>query len=405
MDPFVRNRKTAGPHGHRNDESSAMGHQGPFSFASVGPMNLGGSAPPSSFTNQNVATKHPSFYNVSRQQSHDAFSSASINSNVSHNMSGRVPTLNIFGHSSASDSASSNRDIKDYLDGVAPQAPFNSHTSSVPSNHVTNMSTHDVNGPYFDGYNAAQVTSSYGVQSSPPSWQPQQYQNDALPQYMPSGSFGMNQMHRQPSHSLPSVGFFDPNSGFAQQLKQMGQMYMKQGPVEEDLIDPPLLEELGIDVDDIIRHIKCVLLFKNCRNGELQYSDFTGPILVLLLLALSLLVSCNLNFSLVYVIEVIGTWCMYLLFNLTSQDVYIDMAKTAIILGYSLLPICLTPLIWLFSRFAKPLAVILVYMCVAWSTSTSSRLLVQELNMGHRKYLVIYPSMLYYLFFAHVAMT
>ncbi|KAK1936322.1 hypothetical protein X943_002760 [Babesia divergens] len=147
--------------------------------------------------------------------------------------------------------------------------------------------------------------------------------------------------------------------------------------MEEDLIDPPLLEELGIDVDDIMRHIKCVLLFKSCQNGELQYADFTGPVLILLALALSLLISCNLNFSLVYIIEVLGTWFMYLLLNLTSQDVYIDMTKTAIILGYSLLPICLTPLIWIFARFMKPLAVILIYLCVGWSTSTASRLLTQ----------------------------
>lgn len=126
----------------------------------------------------------------------------------------------------------------------------------------------------------------------------------------------------------------------------------------------------------------------SCQNGELQYADFTGPVLILLALALSLLISCNLNFSLVYIIEVLGTWFMYLLLNLTSQDVYIDMTKTAIILGYSLLPICLTPLIWIFARFMKPLAVILIYLCVGWSTSTASRLLTQVSHHDTKRFTI-----------------
>nr|BAN65383.1 hypothetical protein [Babesia bovis] len=232
-----------------------------------------------------------------------------------------------------------------------------------------------------------------------PAWQPLQHgSNDR--QDVPFGT-----MHKEPGFQESNFPVSNLNwkGSFTQQIKQLSEYYMQHAQSDESEVDPPLLEELGIDVDDIIRHIKCVVLFKSVDNKELQYGDFTGSLLILILFALCMIVSCKLNLGLVYAVEVLGNTSPYILFNLLCQDVYIELSKLFIILGYSLLPICLAPLIWIFSRFAKPLILLLIYLCVVWSTSTATRLLTMELNMADRKYIVLFPILIYYMFLAHTA--
>lgn len=392
MDQHIRYRKAPPSEDHAEEISSGrMASSSSTASRNIGPMNIGGSAPPPPMSNRNIVYRNQAYVHSPKPTGSEPFVNPTFPAQMADNVSPKPPTLNIFGNSVTVDHGPQKHGIQSYLDGGAGTSSLNSqvHVSRVPS---------------MNSYHSSQMSSPYSVPSPNTSWKPQMAYDPGSYNSQHIG-FGVQQPDFQ--NAMPQFGRNGSNSqlGFFQQLKQIGQLFIPSEQVEDDLIDPPLLEELGIDVNDIISHIKCVLFFKSFHNGELRYADFTGSILILLLLALSLLVSCNLNFSLLYVIEVFGTWFMYLLLNLTSQNVYIEMSKTAIILGYSLLPICLVPFLWIVSRFARPLAYVFIYMCVGWSASTASRLLTHELNMENRKYLVVYPTFLYYLFFAQVAIS
>ncbi|GFE54156.1 Golgi membrane yip1domain containing protein, putative [Babesia ovis] len=316
---------------------------------------------------------------------------------LSHTTASIPPMMGISAQTAYSTVGQNNGNIQDYLNTGVERYSIGESDDGLGALNSTR--SHGSSGSDDKGRNETSVPNPFLSSPAPPPWQPI-HQKESVPPNVPFGSMSQANMGKP----FP-VGNISWQGSFTQQMKQISEYYMHSDQVNsDDVVDPPLLEELGIDIDDIIRHIKCVVLFKSCNNGELQYGDFTGPLVILILFGLCMLISCNLNLSLVYAIEVLGNTFMYVLFNLLSQDIYIDLAKIFIILGYSLLPICLAPVIWIFSRFAKPVALILVYLCVIWSTSTATRLLTVELNMATRKYLVLYPTFIYYMFLAHAAM-
>ncbi|EAN34024.1 putative integral membrane protein [Theileria parva strain Muguga] len=187
------------------------------------------------------------------------------------------------------------------------------------------------------------------------------------------------------------------------QLTKFGEMYTQrlQQSEEEDVVDPPLLDELGINVVEIYEHLLSVVLPKKGNSLFLNYNDLSGPLLIFVTFALGLMFSGKICFSIIYVLSVFCNLGIYLLFNFLNEQ-YISLSKTVTIMGYSLLPLCLTPVIWLFSRFLKFLSVILVYSCVVWSTVSATYLFQAELNLGSRFYFVVYPILLYYTTFANI---
>ncbi|GBE60400.1 yipf5, putative [Babesia ovata] len=413
MEAHIRNRRMHPTHSRKVEEPPTKSNDDDKLHKPVKPMTFAQNAPPPAFGSTQGpptdASYNPGSSTVAAPQ--DQRPRHTLSQSVPHNL----PSLNIFNQSEQAEAAQRQRDLHGYLNGdVERYSIRDSDDGGAQSNSTMSIGSHGSDAKVEPFY-AASVPNPYHSSSVQPPWSTmgmfalfsvhgvtEPSESGVKPEI--SGQMDGNRGTTQHAPQFPTGQFFGWQGNFTEQMKQLGGFYMANAQETDEIEDPPLLEELGIDLEDIMRHINCVLLFKSCGNGELQYGDFTGPLMILLLFGLSMLVSCNLNFSLVYAIEVLGTGCMYLLFNMLSQDVYVDMAKTAIILGYSLLPICLAPIIWIFSRFAKPVAVILVYLCVAWSTSTASRLFTEELNMGSRKFLVIYPTMIYYLFFAHVAM-
>uniref|UniRef100_A0A3B0MXW1 Uncharacterized protein n=1 Tax=Theileria annulata TaxID=5874 RepID=A0A3B0MXW1_THEAN len=176
---------------------------------------------------------------------------------------------------------------------------------------------------------------------------------------------------------------FSPlQSQLGAQLTKFGEMYTQrlQQSEEEDVVDPPLLDELGINLVEIYEHLVGVVLPKKGNSLFLNYNDLSGPLLIFVTFAMGLMFSGKICFSIIYVLSVFCNLGIYLLFNFLNER-YISLSKTVTIMGYSLLPLCLTPVIWLFSRFLKLVSVILVYLCVVWST-VSATYLFQAVSYG-----------------------
>lgn len=191
---------------------------------------------------------------------------------------------------------------------------------------------------------------------------------------------------------------------FGQQLSRFGELYNERVKMnqEDELNDPPLLEELDIDVMGIYRHLKAVLFFHRGDNIFSNYTDLSGPVLIFILFGFALLFSGKLCFKIIYVMSLLSNVVAYLFFNVLSQGPYINFSKVFTIFGYSLLPICFAPIIFIFSGLIKTLCIALVYGCVIWSTFSASHLIKAELGIQDRQYLTVYPIFLYYTAFANI---
>merc|ERR1719162_1001800 len=71
--------------------------------------------------------------------------------------------------------------------------------------------------------------------------------------------------------------------------------------------EPPLLEELGINVEHVVERMKGVAFFKKVEAEVLEDLDLSGPLAIILALGLCLLLAGKITFSYVYGFGVSGT--------------------------------------------------------------------------------------------------
>eukprot|EP00180_Rhodochaete_pulchella_P002775 Plantae.Rhodophyta-Rhodochaete_pulchella.ctg433.p2 GENE.Plantae.Rhodophyta-Rhodochaete_pulchella.ctg433~~Plantae.Rhodophyta-Rhodochaete_pulchella.ctg433.p2 ORF type:complete len:235 (+),score=26.57 Plantae.Rhodophyta-Rhodochaete_pulchella.ctg433:45-707(+) len=160
--------------------------------------------------------------------------------------------------------------------------------------------------------------------------------------------------------------------------------------------EPPLLEELGINVDHIIAKAKAVLNpFSKFEASFADEADMSGPLSFGLLLGLLLINKAQ--FGIVYTQSVTSCVAIYLVFNLMSQR-GIDLYRSTSILGYALIPMVLLAFVSLFAP--RSLKIIIGSVMISWSTSTAAKIFVAVLEMRDNFWLVAYPLALVYTSFA-----
>ncbi|KAK4524376.1 hypothetical protein GAYE_SCF03G2276 [Galdieria yellowstonensis] len=162
--------------------------------------------------------------------------------------------------------------------------------------------------------------------------------------------------------------------------------------------EPPLLEELGVDLRRILEKAKAVLNpFASFDHSFGEDADMAGPLLFCLLLGFVLLFSGKVHFGVIYGQAIIGCLSIYVIVNLMSSK-GLDLYRTVSILGYSLVPIVILSflLLGLFLKKSSLLAFILSALAVAWSTNTATMIFVQTLSMKEQRWLLAYPLALLY---------
>ncbi|KAL8426685.1 hypothetical protein Efla_005942 [Eimeria flavescens] len=167
----------------------------------------------------------------------------------------------------------------------------------------------------------------------------------------------------------------------------------------EDLFEnePPLLEDLGINPQDIWKRTKAVLLFNKADHDLLAECDLCGPLMVSLLLAFILFLAGKASFGCLYGMSIIGSLSAYLLLNLMSRADGIDLYRTASILGYSLLPVVLVAVfILLLERQGFLVRLAFAALGVGWATRTASSFFEAALRLQEQRLLVAYPILLLY---------
>lgn len=192
--------------------------------------------------------------------------------------------------------------------------------------------------------------------------------------------------------------------------------------------EPPLMEELGIHVPNILQKSRAVI-FPFSSIGKYQIvgttadqldasvalddADLVGPLAFALLLGSELLLTAKMNFGYIYGFSLFGCLAMASLLNLMNpkqqQEPHVNAAAptpstTTIsvwsiisILGYSLLPVNALALVNVFVRLKNhSVGAALGVLTVLWCTVASTRLFERGCGMRDQRYLVAYPTALFF---------
>jgi hypothetical protein len=223
----------------------------------------------------------------------------------------------------------------------------------------------------------------------------------------PTGTMGSSLPPSMPPGVSPPVapqGVLPPGSGggFAQ---QPGSFPVPSQPIssyDDDIEnEPPILEELGINVDHVWQRMQGIAFFKRLDEDILRDLDLTGPLVILFALLVCLVLSGKfIGGSTIYGVSFWGCVGIFFLINVMSQKGGIDMYSTCSILLYGLIPIDLLAFVGIFVSLKGRFGALLSLVCVCWSTATSSRFFANSISMEHQRWLVAYPVLLVYTCFA-----
>jgi len=167
--------------------------------------------------------------------------------------------------------------------------------------------------------------------------------------------------------------------------------------------EPPLLEELGINLSHITTKSLAVMLpVKYAKNAIdesiMEDNDLAGPLAFGLLLAVELLLSGKIHFGYIYGFGLFGCIATTLMLNLMSPTGSISVWTVVSILGYSLLPVNMLAAVNVFYRikYMNAVGVILAALTIGWCTISSTRLVERGFGMRNQRYLIGYPNALLY---------
>ena len=166
--------------------------------------------------------------------------------------------------------------------------------------------------------------------------------------------------------------------------------------------EPPLLEELGINFDQIVQKTYAVLNpFRKPEPNILQDSDLAGPLVFCLAFGCFLLVSGKVHFGYIYGFGALGCVSIYMLLNLMSPpETGLSMSCTISVLGYCLLPMVVLSGLSMVISLKALIGTISAFMAISWCAMSASKLFVIALSLHNQQALVAYPCALLYGVFA-----
>ena len=172
---------------------------------------------------------------------------------------------------------------------------------------------------------------------------------------------------------------------------------------EEDEEELPLLEELGINPQNIKNKIIGVITLKRIDKQFLKDSDMAGPLLIIMLFAFSLVLQYKINFGYIYGISLFGSVLIFLLLNLMSKgNNSILLYNTMSVLGYCLIPIVLLSFFAIFLDMKNIFGEVLSLIAIILSSLNASRFFEIGLDMSSQRWLIFYPIALFYTCFVLV---
>mmetsp|Transcript_16377 Transcript_16377/g.19558 ORF Transcript_16377/g.19558 Transcript_16377/m.19558 type:complete len:259 (-) Transcript_16377:2066-2842(-) len=169
---------------------------------------------------------------------------------------------------------------------------------------------------------------------------------------------------------------------------------------DDDYVEPPLLEELGINFGHIYSKTSSVIIpTKSIDQEILDDSDLAGPIVFALVQGVCLMFSGKLHYGYIFGFGTVGCFSVYMILNLMSQQRAIDSWRTVSVLGYSILPIVVLSALTILFSLRGPFGLLLAFIAILWCTQTATRFFEAALGMRPQRYLIAYPIFLFYSIF------
>ncbi|XP_069046712.1 protein YIPF5 isoform X1 [Lepisosteus oculatus] len=182
-----------------------------------------------------------------------------------------------------------------------------------------------------------------------------------------------------------------------QATKHVGSTYTGTDTFDDE---PPLLEELGINFENIWQKTLTVLNpFKPADGRIMNETDLTGPVVFCVALGATLLLAGKAHFGYVYGISALGCLGMYTLLNLMSVT-EVSYGCVASVLGYCLLPMVSLSSFAVFFSLQGILGTIFALVIILWCSVSASKILICTLAMEGQQLLIAYPCALLYGVFA-----
>ncbi len=174
--------------------------------------------------------------------------------------------------------------------------------------------------------------------------------------------------------------------------------------------EPPLLQELGINVEHIAQKTLTVLnpFRSNLRADVAGDADLAGPLAFCLAFgALLLLGQGKVHFNYIYGIGALGCVAMYALLTLmanSSSSTGVHLTVVVSVLGYCILPIVLLSAVSVVISLQGMVGNVAAVAAVLWCALSASKLFVTAFDMERQQLLVAYPCALLYAVFALITM-
>lgn len=170
--------------------------------------------------------------------------------------------------------------------------------------------------------------------------------------------------------------------------------------------EPPLMEELGINIGHIVDKTLTVLNPLHSYSAShakdahmMDDADLAGPLLFCFLFGMTLLLAGKSQFGYVYGVALFGAISIYTLLNLMSEG-GIDAYRVASVLGYCLLPLCILSTASIVVRLDSFIGYIVSPLFILWCSTSASGIFVSILRLSEQRLLVAYPVGLFYACFA-----
>ncbi|XP_065210412.1 protein YIPF5-like [Planococcus citri] len=209
------------------------------------------------------------------------------------------------------------------------------------------------------------------------------YENNPNNQYLNPSYYG-HQTNQPLYPATPEYAFMDDNNVY------------KKADFNDEEFEPPLLEELEIDLFVIRKRLIAIL--DPFHSGVVMGSyDLAGPCFICVLFAFCSFISgANINFNHVYSLSAFSCLFMYLLLTLMISSEEIKLSSVTSILGYSLLPLVLLSSVGLFINLYSLVGIILSTVAVLWCAFAATKMFTSMGNTVDKKMLIAYPCVLCY---------
>lgn len=238
-----------------------------------------------------------------------------------------------------------------------------------------------------------------------PASQMQQQQGRAVPSSSTSNNNGQGMALPFMTFDLPS------NSGSNKPLPYGGGAYNGGGGGSyggggggfasfED--EPPLLEELGINVTQITQRMLSILNPFKMNTSLHEDPDLSGPFMFCMLFGLCQLLSGKVHFGVILGWTSVASMFLYMVYNLLAgSNGNLDLYRSVSLVGYSLVPLVLFSLVSVFIPGRSIFRFIMAAISVLWSTRACTTLMVALLpHADELRSLIAFPCALIYMAFS-----